>query len=49
MQDWMGSAGFDREREDRWPRQWAEAFVRFATDELEQYVKSLGLKFSSVG
>ena len=23
LQDWMGSAGFDREREDRWPRKWA--------------------------
>ena len=30
LQDWMGSAGFDREREDFWPRQWAEAYVRFA-------------------
>jgi hypothetical protein len=24
LQDWMGSAGFDRE-EDLWPRRWAEA------------------------
>jgi len=23
LQDWMGSAGFDRESEDHWPRQWA--------------------------
>jgi predicted oxidoreductase len=49
MQDWMNTAGFDREREDYWPRQWAEAFVTFATDELEQYVKALGLKFATVG
>ncbi|KFY35306.1 hypothetical protein V495_08031, partial [Pseudogymnoascus sp. VKM F-4514 (FW-929)] len=49
MQDWFDTASFDREKEDFWPRQWAEAFVNFATDELEQYVKALGLKFTSVG
>src|SRR5512133_2914696 len=26
LQDWMGTAGFDRE-EDLWPRKWAEAYV----------------------
>ena len=26
LQDWMGSAGFDRD-EDLWPRRWAEAYV----------------------
>src|SRR6202000_1123576 len=26
LQDWMGSAGFDRD-EDAWPRRWAEAYV----------------------
>jgi predicted oxidoreductase len=49
MQDWMDTAGFNREKDDFWPRQWAEAFVNFATDELEQYVKALGLKFTTVG
>lgn len=49
MNDWMNTAGFDREKEDYWPRKWAEAFVNFATDELEQYVKALGLKFATVG
>lgn len=49
LQDWMNTAGFDREKEDYWPRQWAEAFVNFATDEMEQYVKALGLKFATVG
>lgn len=49
MQDWMGTAGFDREREDYWPRRWAEAFVNFATDKMERYLKDLGLKFASVG
>lgn len=45
MRDWLGSAGFDREVEDRWPRQWARAFVDFATDEMEDYVKARGLGF----
>ncbi|EOO02310.1 putative fumarate reductase succinate dehydrogenase flavo protein [Phaeoacremonium minimum UCRPA7] len=45
MRDWLGSARFDRDREDHWPRQWAKAFVDFATDEMESYVKSLGLGF----
>ena len=49
MQDWMDTAAFTREKDDFWPRQWAEAFVNFATDELEQYVKALGLKFATVG
>lgn len=49
MQDWLDTAGFDREKEDYWPKKWAEAFVNFATDELEQYVKDLGLKFATVG
>ena len=49
MQDWLGSAGFDREdKQDYWPRRWAEAYVNFATDELENYVKKRGLKFASV-
>src|SRR5438045_8005506 len=26
LQDWMGTAGFDRD-EDFWPRQWAEAWL----------------------
>ncbi len=26
LQDWMGTADFDRE-EDHWPRKWAEAYV----------------------
>ncbi|KAJ9148463.1 FAD binding domain-containing protein [Pleurostoma richardsiae] len=45
MQDWLGSAQFDREDEDTWPRRWAKAFVDFATDEMEDYVKARGLGF----
>jgi uncharacterized protein len=44
MQDWLGSAGFDREREDHWPRQWAQAYVRFAATEKRQYLRELGLR-----
>ena len=31
-QDWLGTAGFDRD-EDFWPRRWAEAYVDFAAGE----------------
>jgi uncharacterized protein len=44
LQDWMGSAQFDREREDHWPRQWAEAYVRFAATEKRPYLRDLGLR-----
>ncbi|MFI7006017.1 FAD-binding dehydrogenase [Streptomyces sp. NPDC050145] len=44
LADWLGSAGFDREREDHWPRKWAEAYVRFAAGEKRDYLYGLGLK-----
>ncbi|MFJ9040984.1 FAD-binding dehydrogenase [Streptomyces sp. NPDC102406] len=44
LSDWLGSAGFDREHEDRWPRKWAEAYVRFAAGEKRDYLYGLGLK-----
>ncbi len=44
MADWLGSAGFDRDREDHWPRQWAEAYVNFAAGEKRSYLHELGLK-----
>jgi predicted oxidoreductase len=46
--DWLGSAGFDREREDHWPRRWAEAYVRFAATEKREYLHNLGLRFTPV-
>jgi predicted oxidoreductase len=52
LADWMNSARFDRERDDHWPRQWAEAFVDFAADKkagMERYVKARGLSFLQVG
>jgi predicted oxidoreductase len=48
LQDWMGSAGFDREREDFWPRQWAEAYVRFAAGEKRRYLFDLGLRVTPI-
>ncbi len=44
LSDWLGSAQFDREREDFWPRQWAEAYVAFAAGEKRAYLSDLGLK-----
>jgi len=44
LQDWLGSAQFDREREDHWPRQWAQAYVEFAAGEKRQYLHDLGLR-----
>ena len=46
-QDWMGTAGFDRE-EDRWPRAWAEAYLQFAAGEKRSWLRSLGVGFFPV-
>ncbi|MET9633494.1 FAD-binding dehydrogenase [Lentzea sp. NPDC006480] len=48
LQDWLGSAGFDRDDEDHWARQWAEAYVRFAATQKRQYLRDLGLRFTPV-
>ena len=44
LQDWMGSAGFDRE-EDHWPRRWAEAYVDFASGEKRAWLHEQGVRF----
>lgn len=41
MQDWLGTAGFDRD-EDFWPRQWAEAYVAFAAGEKRDWLRAMG-------
>ncbi|HZJ00069.1 MAG TPA: FAD-binding dehydrogenase [Gemmatimonadaceae bacterium] len=46
-QDWLGTAGFDRE-EDRWPRKWAEAYVAFAAGEKRAYLHERGIRFFPV-
>ncbi|HVF38534.1 MAG TPA: FAD-binding dehydrogenase [Gemmatimonadaceae bacterium] len=43
-QDWLGTAGFDRE-EDLWPRRWAEAYVQFAAGEKRSWLHQQGLRF----
>lgn len=48
LQDWMGSAGFDRDDEDYWPRQWARAYVEFAATEKRQYLHNLGLRITPI-
>jgi predicted oxidoreductase len=40
-QDWLGTAGFDRE-EDYWPRRWAEAYVHFASGEKRAWLRAMG-------
>jgi predicted oxidoreductase len=42
-QDWLGSAGFDRD-EDFWPRRWAEAYVDFAAGEKRAWLHEQGLR-----
>jgi predicted oxidoreductase len=44
LQDWMGTAGFDR-KEDEWPRKWAEAYIAFAAGEKFPWLKGLGIRF----
>jgi predicted oxidoreductase len=44
LQDWLGSAGFDR-KEDHWPRRWAEAYVAFAAGEKRAWLRAKGLRW----
>src|SRR5215469_18806396 len=44
LQDWLGSAGFDR-KEDLWPRRWAEAYVDFASGEKYAWLREQGIGF----
>jgi uncharacterized protein len=48
-QDWIGSAGFDREDdEDFWGKKWAEAYVDFATGEKREWLYKMGVRFFPV-
>ncbi|MGB3909374.1 MAG: FAD-binding dehydrogenase [Pseudolysinimonas sp.] len=47
-QDWFASAEFDRDDEDAWGRQWAEAYLAFAAGEKRQWLASKGVKFFPV-
>jgi uncharacterized protein len=44
LQDFLGSAGFDRE-EDAWPRRWAEAYVAWAAGEKRAWLHAQGMRF----
>ncbi|HWH98185.1 MAG TPA: FAD-binding dehydrogenase [Pseudolysinimonas sp.] len=47
-QDWFASAEFDRDGEDTWGRQWAEAYLAFAAGEKREWLRSKGVKFFPV-
>ncbi|MEV7833298.1 FAD-binding dehydrogenase [Streptomyces subrutilus] len=47
LQDWLGTAGFDR-TEDAWPRRWAEAYVDFAAGEKRSWLHAQGVRFFPV-
>ncbi|MEU9184551.1 FAD-binding dehydrogenase [Streptomyces sp. NPDC048484] len=47
LQDWMGTAGFDRP-EDHWPRKWAEAYVDFAAGEKRPWLHRQGVRWFPV-
>ena len=44
LQDWLGSAQFDRP-EDHWPRRVAEAFVDFAAGEMRPWLYARGMRW----
>jgi Predicted oxidoreductase len=50
MQDWLGSAGFDRgvddpAGEDFWARQWATAYLDFANGEKRAWMHGMGVRW----
>lgn len=48
-QDWLGTAGFDREAdEDYWAKKWAAAYVRFAAEEKRDWLHAQGVRFFPV-
>jgi len=47
LQDWMGSAAFDRP-EDHWPEKTAEAFIDFAAGEMRPWLHTMGMRWFPV-
>ncbi len=47
LQDWLGSAQFDRS-EDHWPRRTAEAYVDFAAGEMRPWLHAMGMRWFPV-
>ena len=53
LQDWLGSAGFDRgvddpAGEDFWARQWATAYLDFAAGEKRSWLHGMGMRWFPV-
>ncbi|HKT55542.1 MAG TPA: FAD-binding dehydrogenase [Microbacterium sp.] len=46
-QDWLGTAGFDRE-EDVWARRWADGYLQFAAGEKRAWLRGKGVGFFPV-
>ena len=46
-QDWLGTAGFDRD-DDLWPRRWAEAYVDWSAGEKREWVRRQGIQLFPV-
>ncbi len=47
LQDWMGSAQFDR-TEDFWPHKVAEAYIDFAAGEMRPWLHAMGMRWFPV-
>lgn len=47
-QDWLGTAQYDRENEDYWGKQWAKAYVDFATYEKRDWLHAKGVRIFPV-
>lgn len=47
-QDWLGTAGYDREAEDYWGKQWAKEYVQFATEEKRAWLAEKGVRIFPV-
>src|ERR1700733_9225638 len=47
-QDWMGTAGFDRD-EDLWAGRWGEALLSFAAGEKRSWLRGMGHRIFSAG
>ncbi|MEX3504656.1 FAD-binding dehydrogenase [Corynebacterium sp. LK2510] len=42
--DWENSADYDDAEHDEWPRKWGREYVRFAANEMHDYLHDLGLR-----
>ncbi|HEX8729972.1 MAG TPA: FAD-binding protein, partial [Ktedonobacterales bacterium] len=47
LQDWMGTAAFDR-ADDVWPQRWAEAYLDFAAGEKRAWLAAQGMRWFPV-